>query len=155
MANEFRAYHASGKNLYLCIFNTSGNVWYVTGEVFEAWGTSGRDADDYDIALTDKSGSLYLGSWDANLTTAGYYYVIYYRRAGVNPADGDYAIGHEEGYWDGTTWHTLIVALKTIDDNVDTVEANTGKVVYGSLSAGTKSAITNKGSVIGFVEKED
>ena len=121
MANELRAYHASGKNLYVCVFNTSGNVWYVTGEVFEAWGTSARDADDYDIALTDKSGSLYLGSWDSNLTTAGFYYIIFYKRAGANPADGDYAIGHEEGYWNGSEWLTVPTQLQDIITNQLTI----------------------------------
>lgn len=147
MANEIRVYHASSRNLYFCIFDTSGNVWYVAGDAFEAWGTSGRDADDYDIALTDKSGSLYLGSFDTGISS-GIYYIIFYRRAGANPADGDYAVGHEEGYWDAVNsiWYTLAVSLHSI-------LSNTGSVL-NVYPTGAKTTITG-GAIMGVEDEKE
>ena len=56
MANEIHIDYGSGDTLYAVIRNKAGQVWEPSGQVFEAWGASGHDADDYDISLTDKSG---------------------------------------------------------------------------------------------------
>ena len=95
MANEIHINYASGNTLYAVVRNTASNVWYVAGQVFETWGTSGRTANDYDIALTDKSGSRYVGNFDTNIP-AGRYSVQVFLQAGANPADGDTFITGEE-----------------------------------------------------------
>jgi hypothetical protein len=101
MANEIHVNYASGNTLYAVVRNTAGDVWYVAGQVFEAWGTGSRTADDYDISLTDKSGSRYVGSFDMNIP-AGRYSIQVFLQAGVNPADGDTFIAGEEIVWSGT-----------------------------------------------------
>jgi len=101
MANEIHANYVSGNTLYAVVRNTAGSVWYVTGQVFEDWGTSGRTADDYDISLTDKSGSLYVGSFDTSIP-AGRYSVQVFLQAGANPADDDTFVAGEEIVWSGT-----------------------------------------------------
>ena len=101
MANEIHINYASGNTLYAVVRNTVGNVWYVAGQIFEAWGTSGRTANDYDIALTDKSGSHYVGSFDTNIP-AGRYSIQVFLQVGANPADSDTFIAGKEIVWSGT-----------------------------------------------------
>ena len=101
MANEIHVNYTPGNTLYAVVRNTAGDVWYVAGQVFEVWGTSGRTATDYDISLTDKSGSRYVGSFDASIP-AGRYSVQVFLQAGANPADGDTFITGEEIVWSGT-----------------------------------------------------
>jgi hypothetical protein len=101
MTNEIHVNYTSGNTLYAVIRNTTGNVWYVAGQVFEAWGTSGRTADDYDIILTDKSGSWYVGNFDTNIPS-GRYWIQAFLQAGANPADSDTFIAGEEIVWSGT-----------------------------------------------------
>jgi len=101
MANEIHVNYASGNTLYTVVRNAAGNVWYVAGQAFEAWGTDGRTADDYDISLTDKSGCRYVGSFDTSIPV-GRYSVQVFLQAGANPADGDTFISGEEIVWSGT-----------------------------------------------------
>ena len=101
MSNEIHADYTSGNTLYAVIRNKAGDVWYISGEVFEAWGTAGRDADGYDISLTDKSGSKYVGDFDNNIP-AGRYCVQIFLQAGANPDDSDSLIGSSELFWSGT-----------------------------------------------------
>jgi hypothetical protein len=101
MANEIHANYASGSTLYAVVRNGTGNVWYIAGQVFEAWGTGSRSAGNYDISLTDKSGSRYVGSFDTNIQ-AGRYSVQVFLQAGANPTDGDMFAAGEEIVWSGT-----------------------------------------------------
>ena len=101
MANEIHVNYASGNTLYAVVRNAAGDVWYVAGQVFEAWGTGGRAADDYDISLIDNSGSRYVGSFDTNIPT-GRYSIQVFLQAGANPADGDTFLTGEEIVWSGT-----------------------------------------------------
>ncbi len=101
MANEIHVNYASGSTLYAVVRNAAGNVWYITGQLFEAWGTGGRTADDYDISLTDQSGDLYIGSFDMSIP-AGRYSVQVFLQAGANPADSDTFVVGEEIVWSGT-----------------------------------------------------
>jgi hypothetical protein len=100
MANEIQVDYSSGNTLYAVIRNITGNVWYVAGQVFETWGTGGHTADDYDLTLTDKSGSRYVGNFDANIP-AGRYSIQTFLQAGANPADGDTFVTSEEIVWSG------------------------------------------------------
>lgn len=100
MANEIHIDYESDNILYAVIRNSSGNVWHIAGEIFEAWGTNGHDADDYDVNLTDKSGNRYVGDFDSNIN-AGRYTIQVFLRTGGNPADGDEFIGSGEIVWTG------------------------------------------------------
>ena len=101
MANEIHADYASGNTLYAVVRNAAADVWYAAGQVFEVWGTSGRMAGDYDISLTDKSGSRYIGSFDGDIP-AGRYSVQVFLQAGANPANGDSLVAGYEIVWSGT-----------------------------------------------------
>lgn len=100
MANEIQVDYASGNTLYAIVRNGAGDVWYAAAQVFEAWGTGSRAADDYDISLTDKDGSRYVGDFDGNIP-AGRYSVQAFVQAGANPADGDSFVGSDEIVWSG------------------------------------------------------
>jgi hypothetical protein len=100
MANEIHVDYASGNTLYAVVRNIAGGVWYIAGQVFEAWGTAGHTADDYNINLTDKSGSRYVGNLDANIP-ASRYSVQTFLQAGANPADSDTLVASEEVVWSG------------------------------------------------------
>jgi hypothetical protein len=93
--------------------------------VFEPWGTGSRDADDYDISLTDKSGSRYVGDFDSN-TPAGRYSIQIFLQAGANPADGDSLIASDEIIWSGTGKITAdkLLANKAVQDKT------TGQIKY-------------------------
>ncbi len=101
MANEIYANYSSGETLYAVVRNRQGNVWYILGQVFEAWGTSGHDADDYDIALTDKNGARYVGDFPTAITNAGKYGVQVFLQAGANPADSDQLVASRGIFWSG------------------------------------------------------
>jgi hypothetical protein len=101
MANEIHINYASGNTFYAVVRNTAGDVWYVAGQTFEVWGTGSRTANNYDISLTDKSGSRYVGSFDTNIPS-GRYSIQVFLQAGANPADGDTFIASEEIVWSGT-----------------------------------------------------
>jgi hypothetical protein len=125
MANEIHADYASGNTLYAVVRNAAADVWYVAGQVFEAWGTGGRTADDYDISLTDKSGSRYVGSFDDNVP-AGRYTVQVFRQAGANPANGDVLVASNEIVWSGTGRVTAdkLLANKAVQNK------STGEIKY-------------------------
>jgi len=101
MANEIHADYASGDTLYVVIRNSAGAVWHPAGQTFETWGTGGRTANDYHINLADKSGSRYVGDFDADIP-AGRYSVQVFLQAGANPADGDSLAASDEIIWSGT-----------------------------------------------------
>ena len=118
--DEIRAF-VPGKDIicYSIVREIDGDVWYVAGDTFEAWGGgAGRDMADYDIALTDKSGDMFVGSMDTDIS-AGYYHILTFIRLGDNPDDDDPAVWQEYGYWSGTEWQPQ--NFKTIEDKVDTI----------------------------------
>ncbi|MBN1974199.1 MAG: hypothetical protein JW787_11205 [Sedimentisphaerales bacterium] len=101
MANEIHVNYESENTLYAVIRDKAGNAWYVNGQAFELWGTTGRDAEDYCISLTDRNGSLYVGDFNENISS-GRYYIQIFLQAGANPADGDSLIAGKEFVWSGT-----------------------------------------------------
>lgn len=125
MANEIHIDYASGNTLYAVVRNGAGGVWYVAGQVFEAWGTGSRTAADYDISLADKSGSRYVGNFDNNIP-AGRYSVQVFLQAGANPTDGDNLVGSDEIVWSGMGRLTAdkLLANKAVQNK------STGEIKY-------------------------
>jgi len=101
MADEIQVVAESGLDLYGMIRNAAGEVWYLGGELFEDYGTGGRGADDYKVALTDKEVGFYVGDFDANITAEGVYVIVVYEQAGVDPADTDVVLGSDVLFWNG------------------------------------------------------
>ncbi len=125
MANEIHINYASGNTLYAVVRNVAGDVWYAAAEVFEAWGTGGRTADDYNLTLTDKDGSRYVGSFDSNIPP-GRYSVQAFVQAGANPADSDSFVASEEIIFSGTGKVTAdkLLANKAVQNKT------TGQIKY-------------------------
>ena len=125
MANEIHGNYATGNTLYAVVRNSVGDVWYVAGQSFEVWGTGSRTADDYDISLTDKGGSKYVGDFDSNISR-GRYSVQTFLQAGANPADGDTLLSSDEIVWSGTGKVTpdKLLANKAIQNKT------TGQIKY-------------------------
>lgn len=101
MSNEIRQFYPAGYTLYGVIRNTAGEVWYPTGEVFEAWGTGGRAAADYDITLTYTGVQEYIGDFDTKIS-AGRYDTQNMRQVGGAPADTDPIVGVSQISWSGS-----------------------------------------------------
>ncbi len=119
MANEIQADYASGNTLYAIIRNRAGQVWHPDLQVFEVWGTNGRMADDYALVLTDKTGSRYIGDFDAHIP-AGSYGIQIFLQAGATPADTDTLVTGREILWTGTGELTAakVLANKAVQDTV-------------------------------------
>jgi len=125
MANEIVQFYpqgsAAGYTLYSLARNLTGQVWHPTGQAFETWGGGvSRTADDYDGAMTNKRGGLYLGNFDSNIPD-GIYYVAVCRRVGTAPDDTiDAVVGGGRRRWvggklyeDDTLWLNNSVDLTT------------------------------------------
>lgn len=119
MANEIQADYASGHVLYAIVRNKTGQVWRSAGQVFEDWGTGGRTIDDYDMPLTDKSGSRYVGNFDFDIPD-GCYWIQVFRQTGANPADTDVLVCSREIFWTGVGELTSIKILvnKAVHDGI-------------------------------------
>lgn len=125
MANEIHADYDSGNTLYAVVRNGAGQVWYIAGQFFEDWGTNGHTANDYSIALTDKAGDRYVGSFDSNIAI-GRYSVQVFLQAGANPADSDNLVDSRQIIWTGSRELTVdkILANKAVQNKV------TGAITY-------------------------
>lgn len=88
MANEIRISYPTAAALYAMVFNSAGLVWHPGGPAFEAYGTAGRTAADYDIAVTEINAPTgqYRGTFPAGIA-AGIYTTQIHLQAGVNPAN--------------------------------------------------------------------
>ena len=144
MANEVFHNFTTGSTLYFCAFQLDGNVFLSGGASDEVWGTGGRDADDYDKAMTeDGSGGHFVGTFDTSIA-AGVYRVAVFLQAGGSPADSDFAIAQGEIYWSGTaefnpfTLNTQIeddviggdsYTLETLSDQMDVLSAQSSRVL--------------------------
>ncbi|MDI9433071.1 MAG: hypothetical protein QM570_15250 [Planctomycetota bacterium] len=117
MANEIHVDHPSGQTVYAVIRNPAGQVWRPAAQAFEDWGDAGHEADDYDIALSDKGGSRYLGDFDANIPS-GRYTIQCFVQAGAAPAQTDTLIDSRTIHWTGTGELTVmtILANKMVQD---------------------------------------
>jgi len=125
MAYEIQADYPSGSTLYAIIRSPSGQVWHPFGRVFEEWGAGGHGINDYDIPLTDRSGSRHVGSFDTSIP-AGSYCVQVFRQAGAGPSDTDTPVCSREIAWTGVGELTAVkmLANRAIQDKV------TGEIEY-------------------------
>jgi hypothetical protein len=123
MANEITHNFVTGNTLYACRFQTDGDVFLTSGASDEVWGTGGRDADDYDVQMTEEdSCGHYKADFDASANiAAGDYHVVVYLQSGANPVDADVALAQGEIYWDGSNEITLSTIVGSMGQ-VHTVE---------------------------------
>lgn len=141
-ANEVRAVIDGAPTAYYVIRDTSGNIWYVAGQVFETFATSGRDMTYYDISLTDTSAGFYVGNFDTNVS-AGQYYITAHQQAGGSPANADPPVWVELGTWDGSsTWLPGLTA--DVADAVwdEPVADHTGELTFGGEVGGLDPNVT-------------
>ena len=134
-ANEIHAFLPGITNAYAMIRGTTGTVWYPTGQVLETWGTSGRTAANYSIAMVDKSGDFFVGDFDTNVS-AGAYYISVSNRVGGAPADTDPVLWESYGEWSGTVWSLGtpgVTADKVWDE---AVSAHTTETSFGGELGG-------------------
>ena len=139
MANEIQVSYASGSTLYAVIRNRAGEVWQVAGQAFEQWGSVGHGAADYALALTDKSGSRYVGDFDQGIS-AGSYFVQWFVQAGASPADTDTLAGGGEIIWTGTAelTATKMLANKAVQNRntkaIDFYDDDGATVIFSQAS---------------------
>ncbi|MFC1783406.1 hypothetical protein ACFL02_07450 [Planctomycetota bacterium] len=139
MSNEIQVVAEAELNLYFIIRNVSGQVWFPAGQAFEIYGTGGRDADDYDISLTDKSVGLYVGDFDSNITTEGKYLIVVYKRLGSSPADTDLVMGTNIILWNGKSEFDPVVVEKASYLRANKAKQNklTGTITYYDIDGST------------------
>ena len=107
MARELKVifHHAGSPTLYGCLFEQATNkVWYPAGSVFETWGTGSRTADDYDLTVTHRGGSLWTADFPDGPEDGGLYRFTAYLQTGASPADGDAPVSNDNGRWADGEW---------------------------------------------------
>lgn len=122
MANEIAHNHATGATLYACRFQLNGDVFLTSGASDEVWGTGGRDADDYDVSMSENgSGGHYVGTFDPSANIAeGLYRIAVYLQEGGSPVDSDIAIAQGIGEWDGTEFELCAKKQDVLDAHTTT-----------------------------------
>jgi len=129
LSNEIAQNFTSGETLYDCRFQLNGHVFLTDGASDEEWGTGGRDADDYDVTLTESGDSgHYVGDFDGSENiAAGIYRVAVYLQIGANPANSDPAISQGTVYWDGSAC-VSVLDIKERTDNLPDDPADQSEV---------------------------
>jgi len=119
MANEIGISFASGSTLYACRFKANGEVFITDGSASEVWGSSGHDADDYDVSLSESGSSgHFVGDFDASDNIAdGVYKVVVYLQEGANPADDETPLYQGVINWKSDN----ALTRKDIDDKLDDI----------------------------------
>jgi len=143
-ANEIRAFVPGVSNCYSVVREIDGDVWYIVGDTFEVWGGgAARTMADYDITLTDKSGDMFVGDMDGDIST-GQYHIVTYIRVGDTAADTDPAVWQEYGDWDGTTWTPSTITAADIADAVwdEAFADHTTETTFGGEVGGLDPNIT-------------
>ena len=125
MADEFTINSINGLTFYGVRWQKDGDVFLTDGSSDETWGTGGRDADDYDVAMTEEDASgHYKADFDASSNiAAGVYDVTVFRQVGANPVNvpTDVPVFQGEINWDGTNEITLSTIVGSMGQ-VHTVE---------------------------------
>jgi len=92
-----------GTNLYAFIWDVDEEkIAYLSGEVFEGYGTGGHDAADYAITLAEKGGGRYSADWPSWIPV-GLYDIVIKIRGGATPDDDDIGYGPSRKRWDGVS----------------------------------------------------
>ena len=110
MAGEVAHNAITGDTLYFCRWTLDGDVFLSDGSSSEEWGTDDRDADDYDVAMTENDpDGHYTGDFDSDGNIVlGTYKVAVFLQVGADPADSDVpAIAQGEISWSGSSEITL------------------------------------------------
>ncbi len=109
MADELAHDTITGKTLYSCRWQLGGNVFLSDGASDEVWGTGGRTAADYDVAMSENApDGHYTGDFDTSSNiAAGVYKAAVFLQAGGSPADSDLAVARGEISWSGSSEITL------------------------------------------------
>lgn len=138
-------YPSSGSPTLYCTIRqpATGKVWYVNGgdaATFEAWGTLGRDANDYDIAVTHRGGGLWTADFPSDVP-AGDYTVVYCQRDGSVPADTDSPVIQDHGRWTGTRW---VSTFDLLQGPGDTLVALTIRTTGGTALEGVSVWVSDQ-----------
>ena len=165
MAEEVKHNYTTGLTLYFCRFiQSNSNVMLANPATNEVWGTDGRDADDYDVQMSEEGGSgHYTGDFASGGSIGvGVYHIAVYNQAGGSPVDSDIPLAQGEIDWNGSaeeTLQTILVKLPddfimgssvqtSMDDEINSILANLGQVhtvedesPSGGGGAGTTSGI--------------
>ena len=151
MSNEILENWTSGKTLYACRFQPNLNVFLTNGASDEVWGTGGRDANDYDVTITESGSSGYYGGdFDSGGNiAAGIYMVCVYVQDGVNPADTDISIAQGLIFWDGTQE----MNISTVVNNT-TVNVGTSRSTF-TLAAGVTNDTAYNFHIISVQDADD
>ncbi len=161
MANELYTDGDPGITFFACRFNAAGGVLLSDGASVEAWGTGGRDAEDYGIVLAAQGSSgHFVGDFDPNTNIgAGLYKVPYFIQSGSIPQDIDilkpYAVQFIE--WSNSnseiTLSTLSAAMLPIA-NLFILQTTVGTAISNVqfiLAAGTTGISAYDNAVIGVL----
>ena len=139
MSGEVQHNATSGEDWYFTVRNSSGQVAYLVGQVFETFGTSGRNRDDYDVVLTDKLGDHYTGDFPAWIVSSRISYKLQiFKRITGTPLDSDKVLDQGEIYWDGSQELTEAEAALVIS-------------TYGEPSAGAPPVTTSLRVKLGYL----
>ncbi len=152
MAEEIKANRTTGLTLYFCRFlQSNSNVMLANPATNEVWGTGARDADDYDVQMTEEGGSgHYTADFaDGGAIVAGTYHIVVYQQAGANPVDTDAPIFQGNIFWDGTAeWDLQTILAKLPDDFI------MGSSVQTSMDDEINSAVQGTTQVLNVFEPE-
>jgi uncharacterized phiE125 gp8 family phage protein len=92
-------YSTSGLDLYAIIRRLSDTyVYQTTTATFVTWNNA--NVSNYDIALTDTGGDMYVGDFPSSVSAADYR-IFYYIMAGAAPAITDTLIESVDKHWNG------------------------------------------------------
>ncbi len=144
MAEEVKHNYTTGLTLYFCRFIANSNVMLANPATNEVWGTDARDADAYDVQMSEEGGSgHYTGDFaSGGSISAGTYHITVYNQAGGSPVDSDIPLAQGEIYWNGTAEENLQTILAklpddflmgssvqdSMDDEINAIKANLGQV---------------------------
>ncbi len=120
MSNEITHDATTGQTLYSVRWQLDSDVFLSNGASDEVWGTGGRDADDYDVAMSENSpDGHYVGDFDPNGNiSAGVYLVAVFIQASGSPANSDLADARGVMYWDGTAEINSFTLNAQIEDDI-------------------------------------
>lgn len=147
MSEEVKIDSVTGLTFYFCRrIQADSNVMLSNPGTNEVWGTGGRGADDYDVAMSEEGNSgHYTGNFASGGTiAAGTYPITVYLQTGANPADSpiDRAYFMGEIYWNGTAEETLQTILDKLPD-----EFIMGSSVTDSMDDEINAAVQDLGQV--------